>query len=141
MERKIKVALIGSREVEDYNFVEGTFFRVLSSEGLTLEQVELVSGGTRGVDTLALRLAKRYGLTITIHFPNYEKYGKLAPLVRNTKIVEDSDLVLAIPSERSRGTWDAVRKAQKRNKKVYISVYRRSEVRHKRQWSHFLYDD
>ena len=47
----------------------------------------IVSGGAMGVDTYAREYAKMKGLKLIEFFPNYEKYGKCAPLERNKLIV------------------------------------------------------
>ena len=40
----------------------------------------IVSGGAKGADTYAREFAKKKGLKLIEYFPNYEKYGKGAPL-------------------------------------------------------------
>ncbi len=43
----------------------------------------IVSGGAKGADTYAREFARKKGLKQIEYFPNYEKYGKAAPLERN----------------------------------------------------------
>jgi hypothetical protein len=81
----------------------------------------LVSGGCpTGGDAFAERFAKVYGLTITIHYPNWNGPAKRgAGFVRNTKIAEDCDVLIALVAEdRTGGTEDTVKKAMKLGKKV-----------------------
>ena len=54
------------------------------------------------------------------HIPDYPKYGRGATLVRNTKIVEEADKVIAFPSKESKGTYDSINKARKLNKLLKI---------------------
>ena len=61
---------------------------------------EIVSGGAKGVDTCAKEYALSRGIKLTEYLPEYEKYGKVAPLKRNITIIESADLVLAF--------WDGV---------------------------------
>ena len=63
-----------------------------------------MSGGARGVDTSAREYAKASGIKLTEFSPEYDKYGKSAPLNRNITIIENSDLVLAFWDGKSRGT-------------------------------------
>lgn len=81
----MKVAVIGSR---------GLIVKRLEKylpEGTT----EIVSGGAEGVDTSAKEYALEHGLKITEFIPQYNKYGRAAPLKRNLSIIEYDDLVLA----------------------------------------------
>ena len=82
----------------------------------------LVSGGCpTGGDNFAERIAKKAGLTITIHYPDWDQYGKGAGFVRNTKIAEDCDVLLAlVASDRKGGAEDTIKKAEKLGKKVII---------------------
>lgn len=61
---------------------------------------EIVSGGAKGVDTCAKEYALSRGIKLTEYLPEYEKYGKVAPLKRNITIIESADLVLAF--------WDGI---------------------------------
>lgn len=51
----------------------------------------IVSGGARGASTYAREFAKAHNLQLVEYFPDYDKYGKVAPLVRNKLIVGNSD--------------------------------------------------
>lgn len=64
----------------------------------------IISGGARGVDTLARAAAQQLGLDFIEIKPNYEIFGNTAPLVRNDEIVRKADLVLAFWDMQSRGT-------------------------------------
>ncbi len=56
----------------------------------------IVSGGcSKGGDRFAEEIAKKYGIPILIIYPNYERYGRGAPFVRNGSVAEASDIVIA----------------------------------------------
>ena len=57
-----------------------------------------------GVDQMAALLAKEIGVPLLEIPPDYERYGKTAPLRRNTEIVALADLVVAFWDMYSRGT-------------------------------------
>lgn len=82
----------------------------------------IVSGGCpRGADKWAETLAAERGLTITIHNAKWDRYNMEAGFVRNTKIAEDIDILLAVVAEDRRGgTEDTVRKAKGLGKKVIL---------------------
>ncbi len=108
----MKVAVIGSRNltVEDL----GQYL----PEGTT----EIVSGGAKGVDTCAREYALAKGLKLTEFLPEYNRYGRGAPLKRNLQIIDYADLVVAFWDGRSRGTEYMIDNCKKRNKKIYLFV-------------------
>ena len=54
---------------------------------------EIVSGGARGVDTLAEHWADQNNIPKVIFKPDYKRHGRAAPIKRNVLIVEAADLV------------------------------------------------
>jgi len=109
-----KIAVVGSREIADYEKVKQFINEVLQRRKIDRENVLIVSGGARGVDSLTQQYAKEYGLPILIFYPKWNRYGKKAGLLRNSKIIETADLVIAVVSPKSRGTWDTINKARKK---------------------------
>ena len=81
----MKIAVIGSRGLQ-VDHLENYL-----PEGVT----EIVSGGARGVDACARDYALRHGLKLTEFLPDYGRFGRGAPLMRNITIMEYADLVLA----------------------------------------------
>ena len=86
---------------------------VVGSRGLTVSDLEkylpngvteIVSGGAKGIDTCAKQYAISNGIKLTEYLPEYEKYGRSAPLKRNIKIIEYADLVVAFWDGVSHGT-------------------------------------
>ncbi len=97
----MRVAVIGSREIGDFSIKS-------MIEHIPENASELVSGGAPGIDTLAEQAAGLLGLPIKIFRPDYEQEGRLAPLLRNIRIVEYADLVIAFWDNHSRGTAHAL---------------------------------
>lgn len=106
----MKVAVIGSRGLHVDHL--GDYL----PEGVT----EIVSGGARGVDACAKDYALRHGLKLTEFLPEYEKYGRGAPLRRNIAIIEYADLVLAFWDGISQGTKFVIDNCKKRNIPVVV---------------------
>lgn len=114
-----KIGIVGSRRrdtEEDFRQCEKIFL------SLYKEGDEIISGGCpKGGDRMAEVIAKKYGIPIKIYFPNWEKHGKAAGFVRNTKIAEESDVLIAIvASDRAGGTEDTIKKADKLGKKIIL---------------------
>ena len=87
---------------------------------------EIVSGGARGVDTSARSYALQHGIKLTEILPEYEKYGRGAPIRRNITIIEHSDLVLAFWDRRSHGTKFVIDKCRERG--IPIKVFQSQEL-------------
>ena len=100
----MRVAVVGSRNLRVANL--GDYL----PEGTT----EIVSGGARGIDTCAREYALAHGIPLREFLPEYDKYGRSAPLRRNVTIVENSDFVLALWDGRSRGTMHTIRECKRR---------------------------
>lgn len=86
---------------------------VIGSRGLTVDDLgkylppdttEIISGGAKGIDTCARDYANAHGIKLTEFLPEYDKYGRGAPLKRNITIIKNSDLVLAFWDGKSHGT-------------------------------------
>lgn len=120
----LKCAIVGGRDFNDYGFMK----KVLDEKFDNLSFVDsIVSGGAKGADTLAERYAKEIGRPVVVFKPDYKKYGRGAALVRNTQIIEYSDVVYAFWDGRSRGTRDAINKAQKLGKILYVIRYNQDD--------------
>ena len=70
---------------------------------------EIVSGGAKGVDSLAREYAHDRDIKLTEFLPDYRRYGRGAPLKRNESIAEYADEALAFWDGHSKGTAHAVR--------------------------------
>ena len=106
----MKIAIIGSRNLTVNNLEK------YLPEGVT----EIVSGGAKGIDSCARDYAQENNIKLTEFLPQYEKYGKGAPLKRNLQIINYSDEVLAFWDGKSRGTKYVIDQCRKNNKKVTI---------------------
>ena len=106
----MKVAVIGSRDLTVPDL----------GKYLPEDTTELVSGGARGVDTSAREYAEAHGLKITEFLPEYEVYGRRAPLRRNCEIIDYADLVLAFWDGESRGTAFVIKRCRELGKPVRV---------------------
>ena len=80
----MKVAVIGSRNLS-----------IDLEKYIPKNTTEIISGGAVGIDTLAELYAVSKKLPIKIYKPEYNRYGKAAPIIRNKLIVDDADMVIA----------------------------------------------
>lgn len=106
----MKIAVIGSRSLTVPDLA-----RYLP-ENVT----EIVSGGAKGIDLCARRFALEKGLKLTEFLPEYDLYGRSAPLKRNLQIIEYADEVIAFWDGRSRGTKYVIDNCKRMNVRVIV---------------------
>lgn len=107
----MKIAVIGSRNV------------TVADIGIYISDCdEIVSGGAVGVDSCAAEYAKIKGLKLTVFLPEYERYGRAAPIVRNKKIVDYADKIIAFWNGSSKGTLSVIKYAKKTEKPCEIII-------------------
>ena len=106
----MRVAVIGSRnlEIEDIG------------KYIPPKTTEIVSGGARGIDTVAKNYAIKNNIKLVEFKPDYRRYGKGAPLKRNLQIIAYADIVIAIWDGKSKGTKYVINNCEKNKLKVII---------------------
>lgn len=107
-----RIAIVGSRDFPNLDQVR-EYVR-----SLPLDTV-IVSGGARGVDTVAEFEANRVGLQ-TLIFPADWSLGRWAGYARNRDIVAAADELVAFWDGYSKGTLHSVELARKRGIPVRI---------------------
>lgn len=117
----MRVAVVGSRSLSVKNL--GEFL----PEGVS----EILSGGARGVDASAKEYAEAQGIPLREFLPEYERYGRGAPLRRNLALLAEADLVLAFWDGSSRGTAFVIRECRRRG--VPLRVIREEELKAERR--------
>lgn len=111
----MNIGIVGSRKRtrhEDYIALIKAFGTIYAGldDG---EVVNIVSGGCPvGADSWAHDIAETFNLQEPIvYFPDWEKYGRIAGLARNTLIANDADILIAVvAADRKGGTEDTIRK-------------------------------
>lgn len=98
----MRVAVIGSRGLNETALMP----KILKE--LPAETTEIVSGGAEGADKAAEAVAMAVGIPVRVFRPDYDTFGKQAPLIRNRQIVDYAELVLAFWDGASRGTAAAI---------------------------------
>ena len=106
----MKLAIIGSRDLHEENL----------DDYLPNNVTEIVSGGARGIDSDAADFARNRGIKLTVFLPEYARYKRGAPIVRNKRIVDYTDEVLVFWDGRSRGTLNVIDYCRKVGKRVTV---------------------
>jgi hypothetical protein len=108
----MKIAIIGSRNITIENI----------KDYIPSNATEIVSGGAKGVDTCAAEYATQNKIKLTVFLPNYTRYGKGAPLKRNSEIAEYADSAIAFWDGSSKGTLYTINEFKRRNKSVIVII-------------------
>ncbi|MFS6554582.1 SLOG family protein [Parabacteroides distasonis] len=105
----MKIAIVGSREPGNINFAKELEKRINIQSGDTI-----ISGGAKGIDSLAAEYATAHGLALVEIRPDYAKNGRGATFIRNREIVDNADMVVAFWNGTSKGTKYTIDYANKK---------------------------
>lgn len=106
----MKLLIAGSRSITEFDL----------SKYITEDVDTILSGGAKGVDTLAEQYADKHKLSKIILRPKYNLYGRAAPLKRNEELVDMADRILIVWDGVSKGTRHTVEYATKTNKDILV---------------------
>lgn len=113
----MRIIIAGSRSIDQV-----TFSQAISHCPWLSQATVILSGGARGVDQLAEKWAKEQDYPLSIHKPDWKRYGRGAGLIRNRSMVDDADALLAIWDGHSRGTCHVIEYAH--SKSLKVGIYR-----------------
>lgn len=117
----MKLAVVGSRSFEPFALAD-KIKKHIEENFVFSCQIEIVSGGALGADKAAEIFAVSEGLKFTCIIPEYEKYGRAAPHIRNKKIAEYADAVLAFHDGKSKGTLNTLDLFRRLGKKCVLII-------------------
>ena len=109
----MRIAIVGSRNVTIDTIAE-----------FVADHDEIISGGAVGVDQCAADYARSHGLKLPEFLPEYGKYGRAAPIIRNRQIVDHADKVIVFWDGKSKGTLSVIKYAEKVGKSCEIILCR-----------------
>lgn len=110
----MKIAIVGSRSLN-----------VKIPDNCIPENVtEIFSGGAKGIDTSARDFAKKRHILITDILPEYDLYGRRAPLLRNDLIISMADKVFVFWDGKSKGTQYTIKKCKEIGKPYILYIYK-----------------
>ena len=107
------LGISGSRSIED-----------AIPEELMPENIDMIiSGGAIGIDRSARDYAIDHGIPITEILPEYDLYGRRAPLKRNYIIIEKSDMMYVFWDGKSHGSGYVINKCRELNKPCKVFLF------------------
>lgn len=109
-EQGMRLIVAGSRDIQDYHTVKEAI-DTLVARGMVISAI--IQGTARGVDQLASRYAREQDIE-NIDVPaEWHLYHRGAGAVRNRKMAEMGDALLALWDGKSRGTMNMIKAANK----------------------------
>lgn len=116
------LALVGSRHFTDYKLFKRTVLNFLCKHNDSQFPSEIVSGGARGADRLAVQFAAEFDVPLKEYEPELSatsRSGKMefarAARARNELIVQRATHMVAFPDPQSRGTRMSIAMARRQN--------------------------
>lgn len=116
----VKVIIAGGRNFDNYALLKFKCNAILKS---IIEEIQVVSGGSKGADALGERYAKEKGFICKRFEANWDKNGKAAGIIRNEEMAKYSTHLIAFWDGKSAGTKDMISKAKKFNLNTRIIKY------------------
>lgn len=113
----MKTIIAGGREFLDYNKLVETMANLKFPVSI------VVSGKARGADSLGEKWAKENGKPLEIYPAKWDLYGKRAGYVRNQKMADVAEALVAFWDGRSRGTQHMINIAKEKGLKVHVERY------------------
>jgi hypothetical protein len=113
---EVKTIIAGSRSISDF-FV---LLDAVRKSGFDVEITEVVSGTARGVDQLGERYAGFIDLPIKRFPADWKNEGRSAGYLRNKRMGEYADALIAIWDGQSKGTKSMIEIMKKLGKRFYV---------------------
>lgn len=110
----MKVLICVSRSIIDPAVISQAIFRS------GIKPTHIISGGARGADTLARLYAASKDIRFTEHVADWEGQGRRAGFLRNVRMVDAVEAVIAIWDGESRGTKHSIYYATSQGKQVFV---------------------
>ena len=125
MAGEYRVIIAGSRDMADYEAAKKAIGEAFSEIGGGA-QVRIVSGHCRGADILGERYAREHGLELAVFPAEWNRYGRRAGFIRNTRMAEFASeegiegALIAFWDGQSRGTKMMIDIAEKKGIDAYV---------------------
>lgn len=115
----MRIAIVGSRTFNNEALVRKVVRKLHARYGSDLT---IVSGGARGVDTMAVDAALDLDARIQVWPAEWHRYGRSAGYRRNALIIDNADIVIALFARgpKSKGTSHTVNIASRAGKPVLV---------------------
>lgn len=121
-----KIIIAGGRYFSDYALLKSSVDEAIENIKSLLTggvEIEIVSGGASGADTLGERYAGEHGYPVKKFPADWNTHGKAAGPIRNREMAAYADILIAFWDGKSRGTANMISEAEKKNLVVKVINY------------------
>lgn len=121
----MRVIIAGGRDFSDYKLLQDKCGEFIGES----RNIEIVSGGARGADSLGEAFAREQGFGLKVFRADWGKLGKIAGFVRNEQMAvyasqgEDIGALIAFWDGKSEGTGHMIDLAFRYGLKVHVVSY------------------
>lgn len=109
----MKVIIAGSRNITNINIDE-----IIKKSKFDI--TTLLCGMAKGIDSLSYMWAMKNNIHIIKYYPDWNKYGVAAGPIRNKKMVDYADALIAVWDGVSKGTKSTINFAKEKGIQIYI---------------------
>jgi predicted Rossmann fold nucleotide-binding protein DprA/Smf involved in DNA uptake len=114
-----KVVVAGSRNYFDKEYIRQRVLFMLS-EKMKTHDIEIVSGASKGPDTIGEEIAREQGWRVIRFHPDWEKEGRSAGPKRNAHMAEYADVAIVFNLNNSSGSKNMAQQMEQRHKPVKV---------------------
>jgi len=121
-----KIIIAGGRHFNDYALLKKTVDEAITNIKSILKgevDIEIVSGGATGADSLGEKYATEHGYQIKRFPADWAKYGNAAGPIRNREMAAYSDCLICFWNGYSRGTKNMLDEAKKKDLTIKLVMY------------------
>lgn len=117
----MRVVIAGSRKIHRYTDEELVWLvaDAVIKSGWRESITQVVSGGARGIDIAGEIWASSVFVPVKLFMADWGLHGKAAGPIRNAKMAEYADALIAIWDGSSRGTLDMISQMKELGKPIY----------------------
>ena len=115
----MKIIIAGPRNYTNKEFVFSHLDNILILYEGVYDEIEIVEGGAKGVDSFAKEYAQKKGYRHKQFVADWEKQGRAAGTIRNKEMAEYGDVLIAFYNG-SPGTSNMIKNALEKKLNIHI---------------------
>ena len=119
----IRIIVAGSRNFNNYSLLEQSLMDYIAGN-FDPNDIEIISGGARGADSLGERFARTCQLKLKRFPADWDRYGKSAGYLRNAEMADyakqETGVLFAFWDGQSRGTQHMINLATTKGLEVHV---------------------
>ena len=120
----MRVIIAGGRDFTAIDVMASTLNNLQDVDHvIEIEKLTLICGMARGADLTAYKLFSEVGLPVKMYPADWDQYGKSAGYIRNNKMANNADMLIAFWDGESRDTAHMIDIMKQQHKPVFVFYY------------------